>query len=81
MTSLFVGEGVTGMQERWTIKTLLKCEKSTFTIRYLNEANDNLQGLDQQGRRQQDNNLQNSQNSAYEGADSLRNQANKMFAR
>ena len=40
-----------------------------------------LQGLDQQGRRQQDNNLQNSQNSAYEGADSLRNQANKMFAR
>ena len=81
MTSLFVGEGVTGMQDRWTIKTLLKCEKSTFTIRYLYEANDNLQGLDQQGRRQQDNNLQNSQNSAYEGADSLRNQANKMFAR
>merc|ERR1719322_1294387 len=40
-----------------------------------------MQGLDQQGRRQQDNNLQNSQNSAYEGADSLRNQANKMFAR
>ena len=81
MTSLFVGEGVTGMQDRWTIKTLLKCEKSTFTVSYLYETNDNLQGLDQQGRRQQDNNLQNSQNSAYEGADSLRNQANKMFAR
>ena len=24
VTSLFVGEGVTGMQDRWTIKTVLK---------------------------------------------------------
>merc|ERR1719189_1280975 len=37
-----------------------------------------MQGLEQQGRRLEGNQLQ---NSPYEGADSLRNQANKMFAR